>query len=50
MRPTGSFTVHWDIVHALYLIHKQPREPQPIDVAMFARNYGFFFVLTFRLK
>jgi hypothetical protein len=37
-------TVHWDIVRALYLIHKQPREPRPIDVAMFARNYGFFFV------
>ncbi len=37
-------TVHWDIVRALYLIHKQPRELQPIDVAMFARNYGFFFV------
>jgi hypothetical protein len=38
------FTVHWDTVRALYLIHKQPREPQQIDVAMFARNYGFFFV------
>ena len=37
-------TVHWDIVRALYLIHKQPREPQQIDVAMFARNYGFSFV------
>jgi hypothetical protein len=37
------FTVHWDIVRALYLIHKRPREPQPIDVAMFAKNYGFFF-------
>jgi len=37
------FTVHWDIVRALYLIHKQRHEPQQIDVAMFARNYGFFF-------
>ena len=30
-------------MRALYLIHKQPREPQQIDVAMFARNYGFPF-------
>jgi hypothetical protein len=37
------FTAGWDIVRALYLIHRQKRLPQQIDVALFARNYGFPF-------
>jgi hypothetical protein len=33
----------WDIVRALYLIEKRPRDPQSIDVETFAKNYGFPF-------
>lgn len=36
-------TLNWDIVRAHYIVHKRPREAQPIDVAMFANNYGFPF-------
>jgi hypothetical protein len=43
-RETFRFlTLNWDIVRALYIVHKCPREAQPIDVAMFAQNYGFPF-------
>ena len=38
------FTASWDIVRALYLIHKRPRALQTIDVAQFARQYGFPFI------
>ena len=38
------FIASWDIVRALYLIHKRPRALQTIDVAQFARQYGFPFI------
>jgi hypothetical protein len=38
------FIASWDIVRALYLIHKWPRALQTIDVAQFARQYGFPFI------
>src|ERR1700730_9190316 len=34
----------WDIVRALYLLKQRPRDPQPIDVTLFANNYGFPFI------
>jgi hypothetical protein len=43
-RETFRFlTLSWDIVRALYIVHKHPRETQKIDVATFAQNYGFPF-------
>ena len=38
------FTARWDIARSLYLIHKQPRALRTIDVAQFARTFGFPFV------